>query len=231
MEEFLFGTAILVGYFIVCALSALALRLLFKIPDEVFRKTLHFILLGSSFVLVYAFETWWISALACLLIILIAYPILFFLERIESFSETLTERKKGELKNSLIVVFMMFAVVFAITWGLLNDKVLALISIFSWGFGDAFAALIGTNFGKTKIYKKKSLEGTLAMLITAFVVVLVSLLIHNIIPWYGSLISAILVSIVAAIIELYTPDGYDTITCPFGSMAMLLLCLLIFGGL
>jgi hypothetical protein len=42
-------------------------RFLIKIPNEIFRKTLHFVLLGSVFVFVYGFETWWVSALAAII--------------------------------------------------------------------------------------------------------------------------------------------------------------------
>jgi dolichol kinase len=73
------------------------------------------------------------------------------LERIERFSEFITERKKGELKSSLLLVFGMFAFIITICWGLLGDPYLVLASVYAWGFGDAAAALIGKRFGKHKI--------------------------------------------------------------------------------
>lgn len=231
MVEFLIGFAILCGYFLVCATIAFILRKTIKIPDELFRKTLHFILLGSLFVFIYAYKTWWISVIACASIVVIAYPILFFLERFKTYSKTVTERKKGELKSSLIIVFLMFSAVISVCWGWIGDRVLALAVVFSWGVGDALAALIGKRFGKHKIYKKKSLEGTLAMVVSAFLVVLTILLIHNIIAWYGSVVCAIVVAIAVSAVELYTPNGLDTITCPFISMATLLPLLLLFGGI
>lgn len=231
MQEFWTGLGVLCAYFLICASVALLLRKSIKIPNETFRKILHFILLTSLFVFVYAYKTWWISALTCLCIIALAYPILFFFERFKTYSETMTERKKGELRSSLIIVFVMFATVIAVCWGWLGDKVLTLAVICSWGYGDALAALIGTRYGKHKIYKNKSLEGSLAMLTTSLVTVLVILLIHNIIPWYGSLITAFAVSIAANTAELYTPNGLDTITCPFASMAVMLPMLMLFGGL
>lgn len=231
MNEFLIGLLILCAYFITCATIGIICRKMLKIPDELFRKILHFVLLGSLFVFIYAYNTWWISVLTCLSIILIAYPILYLFERFKSFSAFMTERKKGEIRNSLILVFLMFAIVISVCWGVIADKVLALVIIYSWGFGDAFAALIGTKYGKHKLYKKKSAEGTIAMFLTAFITVTTILLIHNIIPWYGSLISALFVSIAVSIIELYTPNGLDTITCPFGSMLTLIPIVIIFGGL
>lgn len=231
MQEFLIGLAILCAYFIVCASVAVFFRKIIQIPNELFRKILHFVLLTSLLVFIFAYSTWWISALTCLCIIAVAYPILYFFERFKSYSETVTERKKGELRSSLIIVFIMFATVIAVCWGWLGDKILALAVIYSWGYGDAFAALVGTRYGKHKIYKKKSFEGTMAMFVTSFVTVFVILMLHNIIPWYASLICTVAVSIVVSAVELYTPDGFDTITCPFSSMLTMIPIILLFGGL
>ncbi len=231
MQEFLKGLLILCIYFITFAAIALVCRKTIKIPDELFRKILHFILLGSLLVFVYVFQTWWISTLTCVLIIIVAYPILYFFERFKTYSDTVTERKKGELRSSLIIVFFMFMVIISVCWKLLDNKELIFPIIYSWGFGDAFAALIGTKYGKRKIYKKKSLEGTLAMFITALIVVSVLLFILNIVPWYGVIITALLVSVGVTIVELYTPNGLDTITCPFTSLIVMIPLLILFGGL
>ena len=231
MQEFLNGVLMLIIYFISCATIALVCRKMIKIPNELFRKILHFILLTSLFVFIFAFKTWWSSALTCILIIVLAYPILLFFERFKTYSDTVTERKKGELRSSLILVFLMFAVIITICWNLLYNKLLALPVIYAWGYGDALAALIGTKFGKRKIYKKKSLEGTLAMFITSVIVVSILLSIVNIIPWYGVIVTTIFVSIGVTAVELFTPNGLDTVTCPFTSLIIMIPLLILFGGL
>ena len=43
MQEFLHGAGVVCIYFAVAASAALLARKLIKIPDEIFRKTLHFI--------------------------------------------------------------------------------------------------------------------------------------------------------------------------------------------
>lgn len=231
MIEFFVGLAILCGYFITCATVALVFRKLTNIPNEIFRKILHFILLGSSFVFVFAYDTWWISALTCLLIIVIAYPILYFFERFKTYSNTMSERKKGEVRSSLIIVFIMFAIIISICFGYFNDKVLSLVAILAWGIGDAFAALVGTKHGKHKIYKKKSLEGTVAMFLSSITIVLLVLMIHSIIPWYGILFTSFVVSMIVSIVELYTPNGLDTFTCPLAALCVMIPLLYLFGGL
>jgi len=231
MAEFLTCGLILCLYFIVLALIALTMRKLFKIPNEIFRKILHFILLGSFLIFVYVYETWWTGLITCGVFVVLVYPILMFFERFKSYSNMVTERKSGELKTSLIFVFGMFSLVIVVCLGWLNDKMLALASIYSWGFGDALAALIGTKFGKHKIYKKKSLEGTLAYVIISFVIVLSILLIRGGMPWYSYLVCSFITAVVGSVVELYTPNGLDTVSCPLASMVVLVLMLLAFGGI
>ncbi|CAK7013667.1 hypothetical protein [Tissierella sp.] len=140
--DFIKGYGILLGYFVVCASGALVLRRLVSVPTEVFRKTLHIILLGSIFVWTYAFKTWWVSAIAAMVFIAMVYPILVFAERIPGYSELLTERKRGEIKSSLVVVFSMFTVLICVCWGWLGERYLVIASVLAWGLGDAAAAAI-----------------------------------------------------------------------------------------
>lgn len=66
MHEFLVGFGYLAIYFVIAASSAIAIRKLFPVPHEVFRKILHGIVLGSLLVFAFGFSTWWISAAAFL---------------------------------------------------------------------------------------------------------------------------------------------------------------------
>ena len=49
-------------YIIVAVGIMLFARKYLTIPNELFRKILHFILLGAYIPLVFAFEAWWMSA-------------------------------------------------------------------------------------------------------------------------------------------------------------------------
>ncbi len=236
MQEFWMGLGWIVIYFVICASTAFLCRVLFRIPTEIFRKTLHLILLGSLPVFVFGFDTWWIAATAAILFEIVVFPILKFFERFRNYSSFVTERKNGELKSSLLLVFTMFALVMTICWGWLHDRWLVLASVYAWGFGDAAAALIGKRFGKHKINWKyidgrKSFEGSGAM----FAVSLLSLLV--ILSLRGGLSPAALIAVsvvtaaVSTLSELYTPGGNDTVTCPLSAMAVLLPLLALFGGL
>lgn len=225
--EFMTGFGILLGYYVVCAAGALALRRLVAVPTVVFRKILHIILLGSIFVLTYSFKTWWVSGIAVFIFMVIVFPILVLAERIPGYSELLTERKSGEIKRSLIIVFSMFAVLIFVCWGLLGEKYLVLASVFAWGLGDAAAALIGKRFGKNYIKGRmvdgnKTFEGTLAMFVVSFISVMVVLLANSPVVWYGYVPIAAATAAVTAIVELYTKNGMDTLTCPLAAAAIMI---------
>lgn len=225
--EFGIGFGKVIGYFAICATSALLLRRFVSIPTEVFRKVLHLILLCSLLVLVFVFETWWISALAALAFVVVAYPAILLGEKINGFSELITERKNGEIKHSLIIVFGMFATMICIGWGWLGERWLVLACVYAWGFGDGAAALIGTKFGKHHlkgrfIDERKTVEGTLAMFVVSFLSVLIVLLAGGKVVWYGNAPIAALAAAVCAAVELHTRNGMDTLTCPFAAAAVIL---------
>ena len=236
MQDVISAIVSILIYFIVCATSAILLRVLTKIEDEVFRKQLHMILLGSLFVWMEAFPTWQSAAASALIFAALVYPILWFAERFKGYSKLVTERKSGELKSSLLVVFFMYAVVVAICWGWFDDRMLALASIYAWGFGDAAAALVGKRFGKHKIGGKiiqgrKSFEGTTAMFIVSLISVFTILTLRGGLMWYETLVISVVVAAVSAVVELYTLNGIDTITCPVAAMVVLIVLLRLVGGI
>jgi len=156
-------------------------------------------------------------------------------EKLNCYSELLTERKSGEIKCSLVLVFSMFAVLNSICWGWLGERWLVLTCICAWGFGDAAAALIGKKYGKHYLEGKliegrKSVEGTFAMFTVSFISVLIVLLINANVAWYISLIIAALTAAVSSTVELYTRNGMDTITCPFAAAAVILPLLYLLGA-
>lgn len=234
IQEFLTGLAILIGYFIFCVGAMLLIRRFVRVPREVFRKTLHNIVLCSLFVWVYAFQTWWVSALAAIAFVVVVFPVLSLAERSKSYSRILAERNQGEIKRSLVVVFGMYAAIIAICWGWLGEKWLIFACVFAWGFGDAAAALIGKKYGKHHlegefIEGRKSVEGTLAMFVVSFLSVLVVFLTNGKVAWYASLPIAVLTAAVCAVVELFTRNGMDTITCPLAAAAVILPLVHLYG--
>ena len=234
MQEMWTGFGVLILYFVLCASTAVVLKFAVRIPPEPFRKLLHMILLGSLMVFVLAFSTWWISALAALLFAVVVYPMLALAERIKGYSQLLVERRGGEIKSSLLLVFTMFAVVIAVCWGWLGERILVLACVYAWGPGDAAAALVGKRYGEHHYAKgqlaRKSVEGTAAMFLVSFAVVLLILLLRGGMSFAVCLLISVVVAAVSAVVELYTPGGLDTVTCPLADMVTLLALVHLAGG-
>lgn len=235
MQELLHGVGIICIYYLAAASIMLTIRWLTQIPDEVFRKSLHFVLLGSYIPFITAFDVWWIAALFAVAFEFAVYPILVLLEHSSQFSAIVNERKKGEFKHSLILAFTMLAVCITVCWGWLGDRLLVLACMYAWGVGDAFAALIGKRFGKHKIHLKhadphKSVEGSVAMFITSATAVLAVLLFRGNLHIAGYIVIPVASAVVSTLVELSTPDGMDTVTCPTAAMLVILPLVALFGG-
>ena len=235
MQSFLYGTGVTVLYITIAASIMLVARKLCTIPDELFRKILHFILLGAYIPLVFAFDAWWMATVFAVSLIVILFPIIHLAEKIPMFSSFINERKKGEFKNSMVLAVGMMALSVSVCWGLFNDKYLVLASIYAWGVGDAFAALVGKRFGKHKIkWKladgKKSVEGSLAMFICALVSVLTVLIIRGGIAFPICLVISVIAAVVCTMAEMCTKNGLDTIICPTVAMSVIVPCVMLWGG-
>lgn len=235
MQEFLHGAGAVCIYYVVAASSIFAVRWLTRIPDELFRKILHFILLFSYIPFAFAFETWWRSVLLTVVLEILIYPILALAERIPSFSQFVNERKGGEFKHSLLLAFSMLAVCNTICWGLLGDKYLGIACMYAWGVGDAFAALVGKRFGKHKIKwkyadHKKSVEGSAAMFVTSALAVACVLLAHNHLTLPAYILIPIAGAGTATVVEMVSKEGYDTVLCPAAAMAVMIPLMALTGG-
>jgi len=235
MQELLHGAGIVCMYYVIAASLMLTLRRLIKIPDELFRKILHTILLISYIPFAFAFHTWWLSVLLTVAMEILIYPILAQAEHLPMFSSFVNERKEGEFKHSLLLAFTMLAVCNTVCWGLLGDKYLGLACMYAWGVGDAFAALFGKKFGKHKITWKyadhhKSIEGSAAMFVTSALSVLCVLLAHNHLSTIAYIVIPIAGAGAATLVELVTPNGMDTVTCPTAAMLVMIPLMALLGG-
>ena len=227
MHPFLYGTGITVLYILVAVGCAMLARKLFTIPDELFRKLLHFILLGAYVPLVFAFEDWWMAAIFASSLIVILFPALSLAGRVPMFSAFVNERKKGEFKSSMVLAVGMMAFSVTVCWGLFADRYLVLASIYAWGIGDGLAALVGKRFGKHKIKwrladGKKSVEGSLTMFLCALVSVCTVLLLRGGIGFPMCFITAILAAAVCTVAELCAKNGLDTVICPVCAMVVII---------
>ena len=235
MNEFLNGVLAFLLYLTPLAIIILLVRKFTKIPDELFRKILHFILLGAYVPMLFGFSYWWHAVAFVVGLALLLFPMLYFFAKIKGFSRFVNERKNGEFKSSMLLALGVMAVSISLGWGVLSDRYLVLASVYAWGVGDAFAALVGKRYGKHKlgwrfVDKKKSVEGSLAMLVTSAISVFTVLVIRGgISPVWCALI-ALLAASASTVAELYTKNGLDTVTCPAVSMAIIFPLTTLLGG-
>jgi hypothetical protein len=210
----------------VCLL--LLTRRLFPIPDYVFRKLLHMVAFSIVTVMILSASRWEAACLTSLSFAVIVYPILMLLEKEPWFDKLLVQKKPGEIKQSLLLLFIMIAADIAVAWGIFGKQYVAVASVLMWGFGDAAAALVGIRFGKHVIpWKisdgKKTFEGTAAMfVISALVGCAVLVPLSDAPAWY-SILAALLCGVVGSLTELGSRNGMDTVTVPAVLVAVLLL--------
>ncbi len=204
----------LLEYLIPWILILIPVRLFTKIPDYIFRKLLHLVAFSSVAVMILRAQSWQEPCFTSILFALLVYPILSVLEKKPWYSRLFVEKSRGEIKRSLMLLFGMFAFLIWLAWGVLDKPLAAATAIMMWGVGDGMAAMIGIPLGKHKLYHKKSVEGSLAMLMSSFLVGLVMLR-----QFFPAMIAALL----GTVTELFSPSEYDTVTVPLVIAAVLLL--------
>ncbi|MBR2894067.1 MAG: phosphatidate cytidylyltransferase [Oscillospiraceae bacterium] len=134
----------------------------------------------------------------------------------------------------MVLALGTIAVSICVCWGYMNDRYLVLACVYAWGVGDAFAALIGKQFGRHKIHMRfadpnKSLEGSAAMFLTSTTAVFIVLLLRGGLGIGACLILSAAAAAVSTLVELCSRNGYDTITCPTVTMIVLLPLVNLFG--
>jgi phytol kinase len=88
------------------------------------------------------------------------------------------------------------------------------IGILVMGYGDGFAALIGTKFGKHSFKKyglSKSLEGSITVFVFALLISGIFFGIYSSNLW---VIKSLVIAVSATIIELISPNGFDNLSLP-----------------
>ena len=218
----------LVLYIIPCLLVLLPIRFLTKVPSYVFRKLLHIVAFSCLTVMLLAADSWQAVAIASVIVAVVLYPLLAALEKRSWYSQLFVEKEPGEIKKSLLMLFLMFAVVIAIAWGIFGKPAVAAASILMWGVGDAVAALIGIPYGRHQvsfrpINGRKSWEGTIAMLVSSFLVGFCLLRFYFGYPFGSVLLEVVVGATIGAGVEQLSPSEWDTVTVPVAILVGLLM--------
>ena len=215
-------------YIICCVVILLPIRFLTKVPDFIFRKLLHIVAFSCIILMVIFSGTWYAASIASLVIAGVLFPVLAILEKESWYKKLFVEKSAGEVKISLLMLFIMFAVLTAVGWGLCGRVYMTTVSIIMWGVGDAAAAIFGILFGKHKVgFKiadgKKSYEGSAAMVIFSFLAGFLLMILYYGMPIWQVLLYAVPCAFAAAFTELIVPGKWDTCFVPTAVLAILVI--------
>ncbi|MDE6281326.1 MAG: TSUP family transporter, partial [Oscillospiraceae bacterium] len=155
-------------FIIPAAALLLILHFALDIPRVVFRKLLHLPAFCSAAVIVWRADSWQAASLTLVLFAAIVYPVLCLAQRWEGYDSLLVQKAPGEIKKSLLLLFLCDAALVALCWGAFDLPWAAVAAILMWGSGDGAAALVGHRFGKHHVRlpladPKKTWEGSAAM--------------------------------------------------------------------
>lgn len=218
--------------FLACLVAfILVLRRSLHLPREIARKLLHVPAVLSIPFLYYASPSW-VAAVICAGVFAAAvYPILCLAENWHGYPGLLVERRPGEVKRSLFLLFGTDAALLAVCC-LLDMPYAAITAILTWGVGDTAAALVGKRFGRCKVRltgadQNKTWEGTLANAGASAATAVAVLFAASPLPAVQCIAFGLAAGPVSALTELYSHQGNDTATVPF-AIALVLTLLVIF---
>ncbi|MBC7129446.1 MAG: phosphatidate cytidylyltransferase [Thermoplasmatales archaeon] len=193
-------------YLYVFILIILSEKVLSRYP-VLSRKILH-IMVGNILFILPFFENRYIMAF------LAAAPFIPLTFLMSPYSPLKIKSKASSAGHGLGLVY------YSISWTLLayvffNDKFLIAIGIVAMSYGDGFASLFGTKFGRRK-YKifgdEKSIEGSLSMFFAIIFFGAIAMLYYNFFEGIQSILLLIFISFFATVVEGITPKGLDNLT-------------------
>lgn len=199
----LFGV-ISIGIYIV--LVFLISKVLNKKGEEVSRKFVHIMLSNIwFFYLIFIDSIVW----ACIL------PTMFVFINAASYKFKILQSIERENNDGFGTVYYAFSILLICLFTYkINNPLIGLPGILIMGYGDGFAAIVGKRI-KSKEYKvgnsKKTIAGSLTMFIISLIISIIS---FNILNVNYFVYKAILVSVIATVLEAVSIKGLDNITVP-----------------
>jgi dolichol kinase len=132
-------------------------------------------------------------------------------------------RAEEQLKESAMVPYAFAVLLSIITF----PKPLALIAIYTLAVSDPLSAIIGIKYGKRRIVPHKSVEGSLAFLISSFIITLLVLIATQGGFNSGLFFISLVISLGVTIFEMLPLKIDDNLTIPlFGGAFAWVVCLL-----
>lgn len=210
------------AYIFLVLLLAVGIKHFFKIKDEIVRKTVHILTANWWFIVIHYFDNIHLASIGPLLFIFLNSMVLFY-------PNIGNHIGSGDKKRALGLVYYPFSLLILVFWtysGFLPFYA-ATIGVLAMGYGDGFAAIFGTLFGKKKFpipTGGKTYVGSFVMLFVCFISSFIVLKYSVDITIGQNVLFSLIVGLVATIVEIITPLGLDNISVP-------LISALLVGGL
>ena len=197
-------------YLYVAILLLTTEKILDKFPTDINRKILH-IMVGNIAFLLPIFETAWVMAFVA------AGPFILFTYLMSPHSPI--KKMKGKTSDA---GHGMGLVYYAIAWSVLayiffdHMEVIA-IGILAMSYGDGFASVIGSRFGKHKFNiwgDEKSFIGSITMFFFTLLMIVVALFYYDV-SILERIPILVFISIGVTYVEGVSPKGLDNLSVPF----------------
>lgn len=180
-----------------------------KFDKEASRKYIHILL-----------SNWWLIAIAFFnnmfwaIIPPIAFVVINFISY--KFDVIKVMERDGENKESLGTVYFAFSLIplVILSFGITNNPMIGMVGFFIMTYGDGFAAIVGKTI-KSKQYKifgdTKSIAGSVVMFVMSLIITVGIFAYSNTELFF---IKAIVISLIATILEAISAKGTDNLTVP-----------------
>ncbi|MEF8879129.1 MAG: phosphatidate cytidylyltransferase [Candidatus Thermoplasmatota archaeon] len=201
---------VLLVYIYVGILLIFTEKILDFLPTDISRKILH-IMVGNIAFLLPIFQTRWIMAF------LAAGPFILFTFLMSPYSPIKSIRgKTSSAGHGFGLVY------YAIAWTILayiffDYKVLISIGILAMSYGDGFASILGSRYGKHRYNvwgDEKSFIGSISMFVFTLLTVFFALFFYDVMI-DDKVVVLLYISVVATFIEGVSPKGLDNLSVPF----------------
>lgn len=210
-----------------------------RFPGSGYRKVIH-ILVGNVVFF------WWVFDSNYVMALLAAAPFIVLLLLVTPISP-LRSLDNSFLRMASAEGHGYGLVFYAISWTLLafflfDDRLAASISIVSMSYGDGIGGLVGKRYGRRKLWRNKSVIGTLTVGLATIAATLAVIAFYtylgglypelNVFPFTlgQALMLASVVGAFVATVELFSPGEYDNLIVPLSTAALVVGLQWLFAG-
>lgn len=175
------------------------------VSEEVSRKIVH-IGVANWWFFMFMFDNVWVAIIA---------PVIFVILNYISHRKNIFSAIERKGNSDLGTVYFPISLVAIVLLSHFFDSLIAgTVAILILGYGDGITAIVGKKFGKKKVFNDKSLVGTLTMFVVSAIVTTLVLVFGTSLSALNVFLFALIISIVASVVELITPKGFDNLSIP-----------------